>query len=104
MRSDVKDPELTERMKRGSFLGYSCRCKTFDAPVDGYSHSEGDVMMVLARSGVPVLEGTEPERYYAEVLGAASNHNGHIRLITVPSADAQAELITNCRPRRALAS
>jgi 3-oxoacyl-(acyl-carrier-protein) synthase/methionine synthase II (cobalamin-independent)/acyl carrier protein len=90
----IQDPEFTERMKRGGFLGDSCRCKTFDATADGYVRSEGAVVAVLVRSDAPALEGAGPDRYYAEVLGAASNHNGRSPLITVPSAEAQAELIT----------
>ncbi|CAD7924737.1 unnamed protein product [Amoebophrya sp. A25] len=84
----IHNPEFTDRMKRGGFLGESMRCRTFDDSADGYVRSEGCVVLVLSRG-----EKLAPASYYCEVAGGASNHNGYSPLITVPSAAAQSELI-----------
>ncbi|CAD7955687.1 unnamed protein product [Amoebophrya sp. A120] len=89
----IYDPEFTQRMKRGGFLGDSQRCRTFDDQADGYVRSEGCVVFVLTRGGRSTVDLLDKSQFYGQILGGASNHNGHSPLITVPSAKAQSELL-----------
>jgi acyl transferase domain-containing protein len=66
------------------------RCRTFDEAADGYARGEGGAIFVLKRwadaraDGDPVL---------GLIRGGAINHNGPSSGLTVPSRDAQCELI-----------
>jgi len=83
-------PELTVLMCRLQALSPSGRCRTFDAAADGYGRGEGCGLVALKRlsdarrDGDPVL---------AVVRGSACNHNGTGSGLTVPSADAQRDVI-----------
>jgi acyl transferase domain-containing protein len=89
----IQNPEFTNRMARGGFLGDGQRCRTFDAEADGYVRAEGAVVMVLSKRDCLQTSCDNDESFYCQLLGGASNHNGHSPLITVPSARAQAEVV-----------
>ena len=78
--------EFTHCMKKSRFLGESGRCKTFDNSADGYVRSEGGGLILLCRK-------SKVDKYYAEILGGSTNHNGYQPLITVPSSSAQEKVI-----------
>lgn len=66
------------------------KCKTFDAKADGYVRAEGCGMVVLKplstaqKQGSPIL---------AVIKGSAVNHDGATSGLTVPSGQAQTQLI-----------
>jgi acyl transferase domain-containing protein/aryl carrier-like protein len=62
------------------------RCKTFDASADGYGRGEGAGLFVLQRPE----DAAQP---LALILGSATNHNGAGAGLTVPSGEAQREVI-----------
>lgn len=78
--------DFTHAMKKSNFLGNSGRCKTFDNSADGYVRSEGGGLILLGKKSLV-------SDYYAEIIGTASNHNGHSPLLTVPNSQAQSRVI-----------
>ena len=78
--------DFTHAMKKSKFLGKSGRCKTFDNSADGYVRSEGGGLILIGRK-------SKIDKYYAEIIGGATNHNGYSPLLTVPNSDAQARVI-----------
>jgi acyl transferase domain-containing protein/acyl carrier protein len=77
-------------MSAGGALAPDGRCKTFDASADGYGRGEGAGAVVLKRLPDALADG---DRVYAVLAGSAVNHNGASGGLTVPSRDAQAQLI-----------
>ncbi|MEV6120480.1 type I polyketide synthase [Streptomyces sp. NPDC052077] len=67
------------------------RCKTFDATADGYGRGEGCGVVVLKRLSDALTDG---DRVLAVIRGGAVNHDGHASGISVPSAQAQQDVIT----------
>ena len=88
-------PEPAIALSRARMLAPDGRCKTFSAEADGYGRGEGCGVIILKRltdaqaAGDPIL---------AVITGSAVNQDGASSGFTVPSGDAQQELI-----RRALA-
>lgn len=78
--------DFTHAMKQSKFLGKSGRCKTFDNSADGYVRSEGGGLILIGRK-------SKIDKYYAEVIGGATNHNGYSPLLTVPNSEAQTRVI-----------
>ena len=66
------------------------RCKAFDAAADGYGRGEGCGVVVLKRLSDAVADG---DRVLAVIRGGAVNHDGHASGISVPSAQAQQDVI-----------
>lgn len=71
------------------------RCKTFDATADGYARGEGGGLVALKRLSDAVAAG---DTILAVLRGSAVNHDGRSSGLTVPSPEAQQDVI-----RRALA-
>ena len=77
---------------KASMLSPSGRCRAFDAAADGYVRSEGGAVVFLKplsqarRDGDPV---------HALILGSAVNSDGRTRGLSMPNADAQAELLAS---------
>jgi acyl transferase domain-containing protein len=84
-------PTVYQAMSAGGALAADGRCKTFDASADGYGRGEGAGAVVLKTLSRARADG---DRVYAVIRGSAVNHNGASGGLTVPSADAQAEVIT----------
>ena len=83
-------PELTVLMCRLQALSPDGRCKTFDASADGYGRGEGCGMIAIRRLSDAVRDA---DPILAVLRGAAFNHNGSGGGLTVPSAEAQREVI-----------
>ncbi len=66
------------------------RSRPFDADADGYGRGEGAGVVVLKRLSDALVDG---DPIYCVIRGGAVNHDGTGGGLTVPSADAQAELL-----------
>ena len=93
------NPEMFLVLSNMQFLAQDGRCKTFDAKGDGYGRGEGFGAVVLKRVDDAIRDG-DPIR--AIVRGTGVNQDGHTKGITVPSADAQANLIHSVYNRAGL--
>src|SRR6185295_5915773 len=76
---------------KASMLSPNGACRAFDAAGDGYVRSEGCAIVVVKRLEDALRDGN---RIYALVAGTAINCDGKTNGLTVPSADAQAALLT----------
>ena len=83
-------PDMFLVLSNQQFLAQDGRCKSFDAKGDGYGRGEGFAAVVLKRVNDAVRDG-DPIR--AVIRGTGVNQDGRTKGITVPSADAQADLI-----------
>lgn len=86
----------TLALARTRALSPDGRCKAFSAAADGYGRSEGCGLVALRRLG-----DVDPsrERVHAVIRATAVNHDGPASGFTVPSAPAQAALITDALAR-----
>ncbi len=78
------------------------RCKTFDARANGYVRSEG-AGMVLLKPLSAAIRDRDP--IYCVIRGTAINQDGHTPGLTVPSGEAQQQLVRvgmSSRQRRSL--
>ncbi|MFD4695629.1 type I polyketide synthase, partial [Streptomyces sp. NPDC058463] len=66
------------------------RCHTFDARANGYVRGEGGVVVALKTLSQAVADGDE---IYCVIRGGAVNNDGGGSGLTVPDADAQAEVL-----------
>jgi acyl transferase domain-containing protein len=82
-------PTVYLSMSSGA-LAADGRCKTFDDSADGYGRGEGAGVIVLKRLSTAVEDG---DRIYAVIPGSAVNQDGASGGLTVPSGDAQREVI-----------
>ncbi len=81
-------------MSKFRALAADGRCKTFDASADGYARGEGAGLVVLKRLPDALADR---DSVVALIRGTAVNHDGHSSGLTVPSPEAQQDVI-----RRAL--
>ncbi|MEV4410633.1 beta-ketoacyl synthase N-terminal-like domain-containing protein [Catellatospora sp. NPDC049609] len=93
-------PTVYLAMSAGGALSADGRCKTFDAAADGYGRGEGAGAVVLKRLSSAIADG---DRVYAVIRGSAVNHNGASGGLTVPSTDAQTEVIRTALARGGIA-
>ena len=84
------DPNIFITMTDLGMLSTDGRCRAFDASGSGYVRGEGVCAAVLKRKSQAQLDG-DPIR--AIVRGTAVNHDGKKQGITLPSSEAQEELI-----------
>ncbi|MFJ8039161.1 type I polyketide synthase [Kitasatospora sp. NPDC096147] len=83
-------PDSTRTVERFGALSPDDRCFTFDARANGYARGEGGVVLVLK----PLVRAlSDGDRVYAVLHGSAVNSDGATDGLTVPSAEAQAEVI-----------
>ena len=74
------------------------RCKAFDAGANGYVRAEGAGVVVLKPLGAAVAAG---DLIYAVIHGTAANQDGRNAGMTIPSLEAQADLVRQaCRRAR----
>ncbi|KIW12217.1 hypothetical protein PV08_09493 [Exophiala spinifera] len=84
------DPMMFIGLTRQQFLSPDGLCKSFDASGDGYSRGEGVVALMLKPVDQAIRDG---DNIRAVIRGTGMNQDGKTKGITVPSTDAQAELI-----------
>ena len=83
-------PETTIALSRTGALAPDGRCKAFSAEADGFGRGEGCGLIVLKRINDAQ---TNRDRIRAEIVGAASNHDGRASGFTVPNEMAQVKLL-----------
>ncbi len=66
-------------------------CRSFDQAANGYVRGEGGGVVLLKPYSLALEHG---DSVYAVIRGAAHMHCGHSQALTVPSIEAQAELIS----------
>ena len=72
------------------------RCKTFDAAADGYVRGEGCGILVLKRLREAEVDG---DRIWGVIRGSALNQDGASTGLTVPSEEAQEQVIVDALRR-----
>ncbi len=75
---------------KASMLSPDGRCKAFDAAGNGYVRSEGAAIVVLKLLSQAEKDG---DHIHAVILDSGVNSDGKTNGITVPSSDAQAQLL-----------
>ncbi|MFI6457826.1 type I polyketide synthase [Streptosporangium amethystogenes] len=83
-------PEGTLAAARFGGLSADGRCFTFDARANGFVRGEGGVVVVLK----PLARAlADEDRIYCVIRGSAVNNDGATDGLTVPDADAQADVV-----------
>jgi acyl transferase domain-containing protein/acyl carrier protein len=91
---------VTVMITPGGFIGFSQasmlspdgRCKAFDVSANGFVRGEGAGMVLLKRLS-KALEDGDPIQ--GVIVGTAINQDGHTNGISLPSAEAQARLVSD---------
>ena len=83
-------PDFTVAFSQLGVLSPDGRCKTFDAAANGYVRSEGAGMVLIKPLRDALADG---DLIYAVIRSTASNQDGRTPGLTVPSGDAQQQLI-----------
>jgi acyl transferase domain-containing protein len=84
------NPSTTIGFSQGSFLSPDGRCKAFDSRANRYVRSEGAGTIILKPLSRAVADGDD---IYAVIRGTASNQDGRTTGISLPSRDAQEQLV-----------
>ncbi|TVY76085.1 Highly reducing polyketide synthase, partial [Lachnellula suecica] len=84
------NPDVFLYLSNQKFLAQDRRSKSFDAKGDGYGRGEGCAAVILKRVDDAIRDG-DPIR--AIIRGSGANSDGKTKGITLPSAEAQADLI-----------
>ncbi len=87
---------LLELRGNAGMLSPDGRCKTFDASANGYVRGEGCGMIVLKRLRDAETDG---DRIWGVIRGSALNQDGASQGLTVPSAEAQRQVIEDALSR-----
>src|SRR6266851_2241889 len=85
---------------KASMLSRQGRCRVFDAGADGYVRSEGGGVVLLKPLSQALADGN---RILAVVAGTGVNSDGRKPGLTVPSHEAQAELLREVYGRAGIA-
>jgi len=83
-------PEYPMGMCKGQFLARDGECKSFDSRADGYGRAEGAGVVLLKPLSKAIADGND---IWATVIAAGTNQDGHTAGISMPSGDAQLQLI-----------
>ena len=92
----ILSPKITIAFSRAHMMASDGRCKAFDSRADGFVRGEGAGIVVLKRLSDAEADG---DRILAVIRGSAVNQDGKSSGLTVPSRQAQEDVI-----RLALAS
>lgn len=89
------NPEATIAFSQGTFLSPDGRCKAFDRSANGYVRGDGSGTVILKPLSRAVADG---DHIYALIRGTATNQDGRTNGMTVPSQEAQEQMILEaCR-------
>jgi amino acid adenylation domain-containing protein len=83
-------PDVTITFSRASMLSPDGRCKAFDARANGYVRGEGAGIVILKLLSRALLDR---DRIHAVIRATAVNQDGQTSTITVPSRDAQVDML-----------
>jgi acyl transferase domain-containing protein/NADPH:quinone reductase-like Zn-dependent oxidoreductase/short-subunit dehydrogenase involved in D-alanine esterification of teichoic acids len=86
----ILSPTWHTTMCKAKFLSPTGRCHTFDASADGYVRAEGAGCVVLKPLANALRDG---DHVHAVILASGVNQDGHTPGITLPSSEAQLELV-----------
>ncbi|MET8981427.1 type I polyketide synthase [Streptomyces sp. NPDC004539] len=86
----IVDPASTAAVARFGGLSPDGRCHTFDRRANGYVRGEGAGLVVLKPLDAALADG---DRVHAVLLGSAVNNDGTTDGLTVPSPEAQADVV-----------
>jgi 3-oxoacyl-(acyl-carrier-protein) synthase len=78
--------EMTEIMRKGSFLSPTNRCHTFSEEADGYVRAEGCGVIYISKNNINA---------YSQILSTFVNQDGKSITMTAPNPVAQTNLIKN---------
>ncbi len=89
---------VTVMITPDGFIGFSQagmlspegKCKAFDASANGFVRGEGAGMVLLKKLSDAVTDG---DPIHAVIIGSAVNSDGHTNGISLPSPEAQAQLV-----------
>ncbi|KFY87076.1 hypothetical protein V500_07196 [Pseudogymnoascus sp. VKM F-4518 (FW-2643)] len=84
------NPEIHVGMSNMHFLSPDSTCFTFDERANGYARGEGMAALILKPLDAALRDG---DTIRAVIRGTASNQDGKTAGMTLPSKEAQAELI-----------
>lgn len=84
------NPDMFLYLSNQQFLAPDGKCKSFDESGDGYGRGDGIGVIILKRVKDAIRDG-DPIR--AVIRGSGSNQDGHTQGFTLPSVEAQAQLI-----------
>jgi acyl transferase domain-containing protein/NADPH:quinone reductase-like Zn-dependent oxidoreductase/acyl carrier protein len=85
------DPTIFISFSKANMLSKTGRVRTFDASADGFVRAEGAGAIVLK----PLSRAlADRDRVYAVIKGTAVNQDGNTSTISVPSADAQVQMLS----------
>ncbi len=89
------DPGVFINFSKANMMSPTGRIRTFDANADGYVRGEGAGAVVIKPLARAVADG---DHVYAVIRGTCVNQDGQTSTITVPSAEAQADMLAEaCR-------
>lgn len=94
-------PGLSHACMEAGMLSQTGSCKVFDEQADGYVRAEGCGVVILKSCKQAAID---KDNILAVIRGSATNHGGHVRSLTVPNPDAQAEVIKMALERAELTS
>ncbi|WP_431784149.1 type I polyketide synthase [Streptomyces chumphonensis] len=96
----MSTPTVFLAMSAAGALAPDGRCKTFDDAADGYGRGEGAGAVILKPLSRALADG---DRVYAVVNGSAVNQDGASGGLTVPSGEAQQEVVRTALDQAGLA-
>jgi len=86
----ILKPEPQMGFSKGGFLSPDSRCYAFDSRANGYIRSEGAGVILIKPLSRALEDG---DRIYATIRGSGVNQDGTTNGISVPSSEAQQEMI-----------
>lgn len=89
------DPGVFINFSKANMMSPTGRIRTFDADADGYVRGEGAGAVIIKRLAQAIEDG---DHIYSVIRATCVNQDGQTSTITVPSAEAQAEMLAEaCR-------
>jgi acyl transferase domain-containing protein len=92
----VLKPEITMGFSKGNYLSPDGECRAFSADANGYVRSEGIGVVLLKRLSEALADG---DRIHAVIRATALNQDGRTPGMTLPSLDAQRQLLKTAYER-----